>query len=100
RVIDNGYYTKYLSLQKDNTLNFIDYFNENRHRTKRVVYDVYGKPKRTIYMDLANNRPRQNIYYDHRGRAYLSMWYNNKKKDYDRVLVLNKQNKIEKELLD
>lgn len=94
RVLENGYYTKYIGLSKKNTLKVIDHFNENRYRTSREEYDPTGNLKRIIYTDFQTNKPRQTIYFDHNGQAYLSAWYNIAKDKYDRMYHLSKQGEI------
>ncbi|WP_165769013.1 glycosyltransferase [Virgibacillus profundi] len=97
RVLKNGYYTKYIGLGKGNTLKLIDYFNENRYRTRREEYDPGGNLKRTIYTDLETNKPRQTIYFDKKGRSYLSAWYSKEKDKYDHIHVFNKKGEITEE---
>src|SRR5699024_9265274 len=58
RVFKNGLYIKYISLNNDGSLQFIDYFDENRYRTKRETYDPWGNLKKIAYMDLPLNKPR------------------------------------------
>lgn len=76
RIFDNGHYLKYVSFNEDNSLDFIDYFNEIRYRTKREEYDLWGRIKKVSYMDYQMNRPRQSIYFNNKGEAYLSQWIN------------------------
>src|SRR5699024_4966783 len=76
RVYKNGAYYTYISLREHGSLHFIDYYNENRYRTKRVDYDLWGNIKRVAYMDLLHNKPRQLIYYDENEKAYLTQWNN------------------------
>lgn len=96
RVYDNGLYIKYIALHDDGTLNFIDYFNENRYRTKREEYDLLGNIKKISYMDLSLNEPRQIIYYNNKGRAFFTQWNNPKSEDVQRILLFNKDGSISK----
>ncbi|WP_106496189.1 glycosyltransferase [Lentibacillus sp. Marseille-P4043] len=97
RVFENGCYTKYISLASGDALKFIDYFNENRYRIRREQFDPWGKPKQLTYMDFLTNKPRQSIYFDKKGRAYLAAWYNQEKDKYDRVYCFSKNGEIVKE---
>ncbi|MCP3028015.1 glycosyltransferase [Halobacillus sp. A5] len=89
RIYDNGIYKKYIDYDEEDHLNFIDYFNENRYRTKREDYDPKGNLKRVVFMDYNKNKPRQKVYYNQRGEAYLSEWIDPKN---DAVLRVNKFN--------
>ena len=51
-----------------------DWFNENRARTRRDEFNPNGTIRRTTYMDLHFNRPRQEIYYRADGVPYLNKW--------------------------
>ncbi|MBM7551701.1 glycosyltransferase [Thalassobacillus pellis] len=92
RVYKNGLYIKYIDLDKNDTLNFIDYFNENRYRTSRVEYDQAGNIRRVSYMDFQYNKPRQIIHYDPYGNAYLSQWENAEKGKIQRINIFNPNN--------
>lgn len=99
RIYENGIYTKYISFNKDNSLNFIDHFNENRYRTRREIYNNQGILKSIKLMDYATNNPRQSVYYDNDGNAFLSIWHNPENKKIKRTIYLNK-NTIIKEYTD
>lgn len=94
RIYDNGLYTKYIALNKDDSLDFIDYFNENRYRTKRETYDLWGNIKKITYMDLPLNKPRQIIYHDNDGRAYLTQWNNPSNDKVQRLLLFNPDSSV------
>src|SRR5699024_9244023 len=77
RIFDNGLYKKYISLHNNSdSLHFIDYFDENRYRTRRETFDLWGNLKRVAFMDLPLNKPRQIIYYNNKGNAHLTQWNN------------------------
>lgn len=96
RVYDNGLYIKYIALHGDGSLNFIDYFNENRYRTKREEYDLLGNIKKIAYMDLPLNKPRQIVYYNKKGNAFFTQWNNPKSENVQRILLFNKDGSISK----
>ncbi|GGP07961.1 glycosyltransferase [Oceanobacillus neutriphilus] len=87
RIYENGSYTKYVSFRIDNSLDFIDYFNENRYRTKREIYDAEGNLRRIIFMDYTLNKARQSIYYTFDGQAYITIWQNPKNNKITRTLL-------------
>ncbi|WP_163526904.1 glycosyltransferase [Halobacillus ihumii] len=95
RVYKNGLYVKYIALNEDDSLKFIDYFNENRYRTKRVEYDLIGNIRRILYMDYENNKPRQTIHFNKGGTAYLSIWTTSSGK-IQRINIFQNNGEIEK----
>ena len=95
RVYKNGIYYKYIDIKKDGSLNFIDYFNENRYRTKREDYDMWGNLKKVTFMDYNNNRPRQLVYYNVKGEAYFTQW-NNPQNDVVQRIHIFENNLIKK----
>lgn len=94
RVYNNGLYLKYISLHKDGTLDFIDYFNENRYRTRREIYDLWGNVKKISYMDFTSNKPRQIIYYNSRGQAFFTQWNNPKNGKVERILLFDENGSL------
>src|SRR5699024_11804765 len=54
RVDKNGAYYKYISLREQGSLHFIDYYNENRYRTKRVTYDLWGKDRKSTRLNSSH----------------------------------------------
>ncbi|WP_100009961.1 glycosyltransferase [Lentibacillus sediminis] len=96
RVYNNGLYIKYISFSKKGLLDFIDYFNENRYRTKREVYDPWGNLKKVAYMDFSTNKPRQTVYYDNKGSAFFSQWNNPNNGKVQRIILFNKDGSIAK----
>ncbi|WP_101842941.1 glycosyltransferase [Halobacillus sp. Marseille-P3879] len=97
RIYQNGVYTKYIDYGQNDHLNFIDYFNENRYRTKREDYDPKGNLKRVVFMDYNKNKPRQRVYYNQKGEAYLSEWIDPKSESVLRINQFNpKKNEIVK----
>lgn len=96
RVYKNGIYEKYISLNEDNSLNFIDYFNENRYRTKRELYSNSENLRGVLYMDYQYNKPRQSIYYRENGIAYLSIWEEAKNQTVKRINFFNENGELKK----
>lgn len=101
RVYKNGMYLKYIALHDDTeTLSFIDYFNENRHRIKRKTFDLWGNLKRITFMDLKLNKPRQMIYYNNEGKAFLAQWINPKDNTMQRIILFNEDGSINREFVN
>ncbi|SFS77233.1 glycosyltransferase [Marininema halotolerans] len=76
RIYRDGIYIKYKNYDAEGRLRWIDYFNENRYRTKRETYDYQGRLRRVTYMDYLKNKPKQIRYFDKRGCCYLTKWFN------------------------
>jgi glycosyltransferase involved in cell wall biosynthesis len=96
RVYSNGLYTKYLRYDKTNNIEFIDYFSEQRYRTKREDYDEFGYLRKVSYMDFVNNKARQMIFYRDNGKAYLSKWVNPDNGLANRVNYFNVNGELER----
>lgn len=95
RLFNNGIYRKYISLHNNtDTLHFIDYFDENRYRTKREVFDLWGNLKCAIFMDLPLNKPRQIIHYNNQGNAFITQWNNPKNEKVQRIILFNDDSTI------
>lgn len=80
RYFENGVYRLYKRFDFSGRLIVRDFFNENRGRTRRDEFNPNGTIRRTTYMDLHYNKPRQEIFYRGDGTPYLNKW-----------LVVNKQ---------
>ena len=74
RYYENGVYRLYKRFDHAGRLIVRDWFNENRGRTRRDELAVDGTIRRTTYMDLHYNKPRQEIYYRADGTPYMNKW--------------------------
>lgn len=100
RLYKNGVYCKYISLSEHDSIDYIDYFNENGYRTKRVTYDLWGFVKRVSYMDLLLNKPRQITYHDETNRTFLTQWNDPKTGGVKRLIFFNKDSSIKKQYVN
>lgn len=97
RVYDRmGIYRKYIKLNSDHSLQFIDFFNEERNRIKREYYDLRGVLRKVTFMDYVSNKPKQMTFLRKDGRAYLSKWVNPDNQLAIRVNWFNSDGKMEK----
>ncbi|WP_166626371.1 glycosyltransferase [Jeotgalicoccus sp. S0W5] len=94
RLYNNGLYEKYIALRKDDTLDFIDYFNENRYRVKRENYNYYGHMTRVQYFSFEENKVRQQLFFDKTGKAFLNFWKDPSTGKISRVIHLGSNNNI------
>lgn len=95
RLYKNGFYSQYISLRNDNSLDFIDYFNDNRYRIKRETYNYYGDLSRVQYFSFEENKLQQQIYYDKNGKVFLTTWHNPKKNNRtNRIINFGDHNRI------
>lgn len=74
RYFEDGVYRLYQRFDHEGRLIVRDWFNENRARTRRDEFNRNGTVRRTTYMDLHHNRPRQEIFYRSDGTPYLNKW--------------------------
>ena len=74
RYFENGVYRLYQRFDHQGRLIVRDWFNENRARTRRDEFNLNGTIRRTTYMDLHHNRPRQEIFYRSDGTPYMNKW--------------------------
>ncbi|WP_017547501.1 glycosyltransferase [Salinicoccus carnicancri] len=75
RLYNNGIYEKYIALRDDDTLDFTDYFNENRYRIRRENRNYYGQVSRVQYFSFEENKVRQEVFFDKSGTAFLNFWH-------------------------
>lgn len=69
-----GVYRLYQRFDHEGRLIVRDWFNENRTRTRRDEFNENGTVRRTTYMDLHFNKPRQEIFYRADGTPYMNKW--------------------------
>jgi len=69
-----GVYRLYQRFDHAGRLIVRDWFNENRGRTRRDEFNDNGTVRRTTYMDLHHNKPRQEIFYRADGTPYMNKW--------------------------
>ncbi len=69
-----GVYRLYKRFDHAGRLIVRDWFNENRTRTRRDEFNDNGTVRRTTYMDLHYNKPRQEIFYRADGTPYMNKW--------------------------
>ncbi len=74
RYFERGVYRLYQRFDYQGRLIVRDYFNDNRGRTRRDEFNVNGSLRRTTYMDLHYNKPRQEIFYRGDGTPYMNKW--------------------------
>ncbi|MGI3786659.1 MAG: hypothetical protein ACRYG2_38430, partial [Janthinobacterium lividum] len=70
----DGVYRLYKRFDHRGRLIVRDWFNENRARTRRDEFNENGTLRRTTYMDLHHNKPRQEIFYRADGTPYMNKW--------------------------
>ena len=69
-----GVYRLYKRFDYEGRLIVRDWFTENRNRTRRDEFRLDGTVRRTVYMDLLHNRPRQDVYYRKDGTPHFNLW--------------------------
>jgi poly(glycerol-phosphate) alpha-glucosyltransferase len=74
RYYENGVYRLYKRFDNEGRLIIRDWFNENRGRVRRDEFGRNGRIRRTTFMDLHHNLPRQEIFYRSDGTPYMNKW--------------------------
>lgn len=93
RYFMNGTYIKYKQWDEDGILKFIDYFDENRVRTRREEYHPYGYKIRETLYHPANNKKNQERYFTPDGFCFLSVWFNYQTGKQQHVYLYNPAHK-------
>lgn len=74
RYYRDGVYRLYQRFDGEGRLIVRDWFNENRGRTRRDEFNANGTIRRTTYMDLHYNKPRQEVFFRADGVPYMNKW--------------------------
>jgi glycosyltransferase involved in cell wall biosynthesis len=90
-----GVYRLYQRFDHAGRLIVRDWFNENRGRTRRDEFNENGTIRRTTYMDLHLNKPRQEIFFRADGTPYMNKWLRvdpvSKTSSVERITMLDEQ---------
>jgi len=95
-VKQDGKVIKRIILAETGTLSEIQYM-ENEFRYYREVYNPWGKLKRKTYTSSDLNERRQEIYFNKKGKAYLSVWYDKQTGSFNKAHRLTDKGAIIKE---
>lgn len=95
-VRQDGKVVKRIILAETGTLSEIQYM-DNAFRYYREVYNPWGKLKRKTYTSSDLNERRQEIYFNKKGKAYLSVWYDKQTGAFDKAHRLTDKGAIIKE---
>lgn len=81
RVNCCGQYTMYIRcFDKTNRISYINYFDQNRRKIRREIYDFTGYKSKEII--LLNGQSIQENYFDYKGDIYLTINFDNDSKHY------------------
>src|SRR5699024_9674496 len=78
RYYKDGYYRMYKRFI-NGKLQFIDYMDNSGKRVRREEYDEAGYLVRERLMDMKNNKPSYERYFDYKGNCILGVHINSKK---------------------
>ncbi|MEC2060917.1 alpha-glucosyltransferase N-terminal domain-containing protein [Bacillus stercoris] len=104
RYYENGKYVKYQRFSSSGELVVADYFNDSRQRFKRAEFAKSGHIHSIIYMNLAINQPKQQLYLKKDGTCYMSKWYKDNG-EIEKIILFEDKDRIsqifhsEKELI-
>ncbi len=91
RYYKDGLYVKYKRFNSNGSLKFIDYMDESGRRKRREEFNEHGILVRTRHMDILNNKPKYDQYFDNKGKCFLSVHINSETGKEGRVATfLNK----------
>ncbi|MGM7683288.1 glycosyltransferase [Cytobacillus sp. Hm23] len=79
RYFKDGVYVKYKKWNKDFTLSHIDYFDNQRNRTSREIFNKKGYIEKIIFFNVNTNKQHQVIFKTEDGFTYLNKWFNPEK---------------------
>lgn len=71
---EQGVYRIYKRFDYADRLIVRDWFTENRNRTRRDEFRLDGTLRRSVFMDLKLNKPRQDIFYRKDGTPHFNVW--------------------------
>ncbi len=93
RYFMNGSYIKYKQWDDDGILKFIDYFDENRVRSRREEFHPEGYKIRETLYHPANNKKNQERYFTPDGFCFLTMWFNYQTGSQQRIYLFDPSHK-------
>ncbi|MEY8752206.1 glycosyltransferase [Alkalicoccobacillus gibsonii] len=94
RYFSNGVYVKYKKWNKDLTLSHVDYFNNQRKRTLREVFNKKGYIERKIFFDVNSNKQNQVVYYTEDGFCYLNKWFNSETEKLQQQFLFSRDREV------
>lgn len=80
RYYENGLYVNYKRFDKKKRIIFVDIRKDGISRTSREEYDIKGNLVRIRHIDINNNEPAFDQYYDKNQECFLSVHFNPKTK--------------------
>lgn len=88
-LLKDGILHKAAVLRKDNTLDYIDYFDENRFKYQRDLFNYYNHLSRRQYYSEEDKKVKQVDFYDQFENPFLKIWYNTDTMKANRVVNLS-----------
>lgn len=95
RVYKKGVLKESWTYDKKDRLSFINYYEENRKKYKRIIFDKKGYLTRSEYLSSQNDDVTTRMYHRMDGSCYLSYWYSDEGK-VSRIVWFNKDGSVKK----
>lgn len=85
---------KTMILRDDNTLDYIDYFNEKRVKYQRDSFNYYNRLSRRQYYSEETKKIEKALFFDQKKNPILKIWYDPEPLKANRVLNLSSSQEI------
>lgn len=95
RVYKKGVLKESWTYDKKDRLSLINYYQDNRKKYKRTMFDTKGYLTQSEYLSSQNDNVTTRIYHRMDGSCYLSYWYNDEGK-VNRIIWFNKNGSVKK----
>lgn len=75
KVYDGGIQISYIQLNSDNTVDYMDSFDERKRRIRREQFDRYGRLRKETFYDMNKKKAIRSNFLTKTGRVFLSIDY-------------------------
>ncbi|GEN89739.1 glycosyltransferase [Oceanobacillus sojae] len=94
KVFDNDKQISYIQLDGDGTVIYKDFFDAQKRKEKREIYDALGNIIKVSYFDMRTKKIIRQDFYTRDSNLYLSIDYNKSTGETIRCLVFDREQKI------
>lgn len=94
KVFDNGKQISYIQLDEDDTVTYQDFFDSQKRKEKREIYDALGNIIKVSYFDMRTKNVIRQDYYTRDSYLYLSIDYSKSTGETIRCLVFDRDQKV------
>ncbi|RKQ34313.1 glycosyltransferase [Oceanobacillus halophilus] len=94
KVYNQSHQICYIQLANDNTINYIDYFDEKLRKIRRETYDAYGNKRKESFYDMRKNKVIKTNFLTKNERIFLSIDYDIESGKGNNCLIFDKSGKV------